>query len=160
MGAGAVLPWPRVTTEAAGFSDMGIGRTLLEAEGYDPKQHSETFPRSTKIRFEFPARGKRPPVTLYWYDGGHYRPPQPEELKGEAGGRGGRFNALIIGDKGKIVHGSKYKDWVTIPQYFRKHGYKAWTGGKIYHREIGKFSDPIAPLGSARRAQHSRAVCA
>ncbi len=38
----------------------------------------------------------------------------------------------------------KYKDWVTIPQYFRKHGYTAVTGGKIYHQPHGKFSDPIA----------------
>jgi len=38
----------------------------------------------------------------------------------------------------------KYKDWVTIPQYFRKHGYVALTGGKIYHMPQGKFSDPIA----------------
>ncbi|MDA7873875.1 sulfatase-like hydrolase/transferase [Rhodopirellula sp.] len=38
----------------------------------------------------------------------------------------------------------KYRQWVTIPQYFRQHGYMAWTGGKIYHRAKGKFSDPIA----------------
>jgi len=38
----------------------------------------------------------------------------------------------------------KYKDWETIPQYFRKHGYMALTGGKIYHQPHGKFSDPIA----------------
>jgi len=38
----------------------------------------------------------------------------------------------------------KYKDWETIPQYFRKHGYMALTGGKIYHMPHGKFSDPIA----------------
>jgi len=38
----------------------------------------------------------------------------------------------------------KYKDWETIPQYFRKHGYMALTGGKIYHMPQGKFSDPIA----------------
>ncbi len=38
----------------------------------------------------------------------------------------------------------KYKDWETIPQYFRKHGYTAVTGGKIYHQPHGKFSDPIA----------------
>ncbi len=38
----------------------------------------------------------------------------------------------------------KYKDWVTIPQYFRQHGYTAVTGGKIYHQAHGKFSDPIA----------------
>ena len=36
-----------------------------------------------------------------------------------------------------------YREWVTIPQYFRQHGYKAWTGGKIYPQTHGKFSDPI-----------------
>ena len=50
----------------------------------------------------------------------------------------------IYGNKTWFRDHPKYKDWVTIPQYFRKHGYKAWTGGKIYHREVGKFSDPIA----------------
>jgi len=38
----------------------------------------------------------------------------------------------------------RFKDWVTIPQYFRQHGYTAWTGGKIYHQPAGKWSDPIA----------------
>ncbi|PHR86462.1 MAG: iduronate-2-sulfatase [Blastopirellula sp.] len=35
-------------------------------------------------------------------------------------------------------------DWVTIPQYFRQHGYKAWTGGKIFHQAHGKWSDPVS----------------
>ncbi len=38
----------------------------------------------------------------------------------------------------------RFKDWVTIPQYFRRHGYAALAGGKIYHMPGGKFSDPIA----------------
>ena len=29
----------------------------------------ETFPRSERIRWEFPARGDLPPVTAYWHDG-------------------------------------------------------------------------------------------
>ena len=36
------------------------------------------------------------------------------------------------------------QNWVTIPQYFRKHGYIAWTGGKIFHKPQGKWSDPIS----------------
>ena len=36
------------------------------------------------------------------------------------------------------------KDWVTIPQYFRHHGYVAWGGGKLYHQAHGKFSDAEA----------------
>jgi arylsulfatase A-like enzyme len=37
-----------------------------------------------------------------------------------------------------------YKDRVTLPQYFRKHGYIAWSGGKIYHQPHGKWSDPVS----------------
>jgi arylsulfatase A-like enzyme len=50
----------------------------------------------------------------------------------------------IYGNKAWFRDHPKYKNWVTIPQYFRKHGYAAWTGGKIYHQAHGKFSDQIA----------------
>lgn len=39
----------------------------------------------------------------------------------------------------------KYRQWVTIPQYFRQHGYMAWTRGKIYHQAKGCFQ--IQSLG-------------
>ena len=32
-------------------------------------RNSLTFPKTTVTRFEFPARGNMPPVTVYWYDG-------------------------------------------------------------------------------------------
>jgi hypothetical protein len=32
----------------------------------------------------------------------------------------------------------KLKDWVTIPQYLRQHGYIAWAGEKINHQAHGK----------------------
>jgi hypothetical protein len=56
------------------------------------------FPRASTIRFEFPARGNMPPVTLYWYDGLKEQPkikgvPEGEYLgdlprMGAGGGRG------------------------------------------------------------------------
>jgi len=96
---------------------------VAEAEGYDPGKHGETFPDSTKVRFQFPARGQRPPVTLYWYDGDRYHPPRPEEVKeGEEsipvpGWRPGKqVGALVVGDKGKIVYGSHgARDWRILP---------------------------------------------
>lgn len=50
----------------------------------------------------------------------------------------------IYGNKTWFRDHPKFKYWVTIPEYFREHGYKAWTGGKIYHQAGGKFSDANA----------------
>lgn len=38
----------------------------------------------------------------------------------------------------------KFGDWVTLPQYFRNHGYQAYGGGKIFHLSGGKWSDPLS----------------
>ena len=38
--------------------------TTIEAEG--PPAHSESTPRHLRVRWQFPARGMRPPVTLTW----------------------------------------------------------------------------------------------
>jgi predicted dehydrogenase len=64
---------------------------------------SETFPRASIVRFEFPARGSKPPVKLTWSDG-RLLPPIPDEL--EKGRRVPESGALIIGEKGTIMHGS------------------------------------------------------
>ena len=104
--------------------DLGAPTSVVaEAEGYDHKIHGETFPLSSKIRFEFPARGQRPPVTLYWYDGDRYAPPHPEELEeGEESipwsGRNRKpVGGLVIGDRGKIVYGSHgAANWRIIPE--------------------------------------------
>jgi hypothetical protein len=59
-------------------------------EGTSPIQ----YPKKSVTRFEFPARGAMPPVTLYWYDaatGPMYRPqgiPETEPLIGGAGAFG------------------------------------------------------------------------
>jgi len=50
----------------------------------------------------------------------------------------------IYGNRAWFRDHPKFKDWQTIPQYFRKQGYTAWTGGKVYHQPDGKWSDPIA----------------
>ncbi len=104
--------------------DLGVPTSIVaEAEGYDPEEHGDTFPQSSKIQFEFPARGERPPVTMYWYDGERYTFPRPEELNdGEAvipsGARGGPpVGGLVVGDKGKIVYGSHgAAEWRIIPE--------------------------------------------
>lgn len=90
---------------------------VAECEGYDHKIHGETFPKSSKITYEFPERervegGVLPAVTLTWYDGDLYVPPHPEEVPaGEVSiplsGRGRKpVGGLVVGDRGKIAYGT------------------------------------------------------
>lgn len=101
------------------FGDMGcysfagvfkildlIPPTAVEAcsgESYD-----ETFPKSSIVHLDFPARGNRPAVHMAWYDGG-MRPPRPAGLKQEDQHffRSGEDNEgiMYVGDKGLILAG-------------------------------------------------------
>lgn len=105
------------------FSALGM-RTptsvMAEAEGYEPGKHGDTFPKSSKIRFEFPEKGPLPALTLYWYDGTGYAPPRPAELKdGEElipGSERGASGGYVVGDKGKIAYASHgAARWRIIP---------------------------------------------
>jgi len=62
--------------------------------------NEETYPLASIVRYEFPSRGKMPPVTLTWYDGG-MRPMQIREL--EEGMKMGSGGTLYVGKKGKIL---------------------------------------------------------
>ena len=64
--------------------------------------NNETFPKWQIITYYFPARGKRPPVKMVWYDGGK-KPPRPPEL--EEGRDVGSNGIMFVGDKGKILCG-------------------------------------------------------
>jgi hypothetical protein len=68
------------------------------------KIHNDySFPIASTIRFKFAAKGSRPPLDLYWYDGG-IRPPTPEELERE-GAELAAEGMMFVGDKGKILAG-------------------------------------------------------
>jgi hypothetical protein len=79
----------------------------------EPK--NENYPRSTIVRYKFPAREDMPPATLTWWDGG-LMPPRPEEL--EEGRRMGDEDGglLFIGDKGKLMAGCYGKSPRLIPE--------------------------------------------
>jgi predicted dehydrogenase len=70
---------------------------------YVPEVASETYPRASVVRYEFPARGDMPPVKLTWYDG-RLLPPRPIDL--EPGRKLGTNGAILVGEKGTIMHGS------------------------------------------------------
>ncbi len=73
---------------------------------------SETFPAWATLRFEFPARGGLPPVTMYWYDGG--KKPSAKFLGGRQPAKNG---AILVGDKGTLYSVEwTGGDWHLLPK--------------------------------------------
>jgi len=82
-------------------------------EETEPKH--EMYPRSSIVRYRFPARDKMPAVDLTWWDGG-LMPARPAGL--EPGRRMGDNNGgiLLIGDKGAIVAGCYGESPRLVPE--------------------------------------------
>ena len=68
-----------------------------------PEISTQTYPSASIVRMKFPKRGKHPEVNLTWSDG-RILPPIPEEFK--PGERFTLSGAMLVGDKGKIIHDS------------------------------------------------------
>jgi soluble cytochrome b562 len=107
------------------FRALRLGYPIsIEAESSGINK--ETYPKSSKIRFEFPAREGLVPVTFWWYDGA---PDSPEtfrphadltsdilEMVGRQKDRSGNprpkklpgSGCLLVGDKGRIFSPDDY----------------------------------------------------
>jgi len=88
----------------------------VSVEASSTKMFPDVYPLGVLARFEFPARGDMPPVTLSWYDGG-LKPPTPKDLEP---GRGISGN-LYIGDNGilmgeRLIPESKMKAYGQPPK--------------------------------------------
>ena len=73
-----------------------------------------SFPAACAIRFKFAAKGGRPALDVFWYDGS-MQPPTPEELEAdnkELPPEG----MMFVGDKGKILAGFRGEDPRIIPE--------------------------------------------
>ncbi|MDD5519189.1 MAG: Gfo/Idh/MocA family oxidoreductase [Kiritimatiellae bacterium] len=86
---------------------------LLEINGSGGK---ETFANQSKFKWVFPAKGRRPGFTAFWYSGG-LKPSAPEELlKDPTRKRGDKLpelpdtGNLYIGTKGKLLVAGDYAD--------------------------------------------------
>ena len=75
--------------------------------------HAETYPKTSRIRFEFPARQGLAPLKFWWYDGNPddpYKPytlplrPAPEATKDliDIYGKLPSEGILLVGDRGKL----------------------------------------------------------
>lgn len=79
------------------FKALKLGHPI-SVEACSTKLDPEIYPLGVIARYEFPARGDLPPVTLTWYDGG-LKPPRPNQL--EPGRR--MEDVIYVGEKGTIM---------------------------------------------------------
>ncbi len=80
----------------------------IEAEGPLPVR-PETYPDQLTVRWEHPARGKRPPVKLTWYDG-KQRPKSPEGVDLTQW----HLGVMFVGEKGVLV--ADYSKRILLPE--------------------------------------------
>lgn len=98
--------------------------TVIENE-ISSRMYPETFPKSSRIRYEFPEREGLPPLKFWWYDGNpgnvdpkkHQYTPDMSPLRPNADitkeivdmrGKLPTSGALLIGDKGKVFSPDDY----------------------------------------------------
>ena len=77
--------------------------------------YAETFPKTSRIRFEFPEREGLPPLKFWWYDGNPTDALKPVRPTAESTheivttmGKLPEAGALIIGEKGKLFSPDDY----------------------------------------------------
>jgi len=78
-------------------------RDPVSVFAHTSSHNKDSYPSSSKIIYEFAARGDRPAVTLFWYDGGEL--PVAELFDGKTVSRSG---CLVIGDRGKLYSPDDY----------------------------------------------------
>jgi len=105
FGNGTVGDWTCHVVDPVFWAlDLGAPSTIgAKVKEYDFKTQGDAFPKGEIITCEFPAKGKRGPVTLHWYSGIE-KIPRPAEL--EADEKDVDTGAVVIGEKGTIVYGS------------------------------------------------------
>lgn len=121
-----------------------------ETRGWNPAKDREFFPPGVRITFEFPAKGRRPPLKILWHDG-TWMIPRPAEL-GESS-KMVATGAVIRGKDGVIMHGSHGAGGVKIVPR-EKHQQFVAGGMEKKHRRVkgGHQRDWLDAIREGRQA--------
>lgn len=149
FGSGTIGDWVCHVVDPSFWAlDLGAPTSIqADAENYDPVEHADTVPAGSRVIFKFPAKGKRGPVTLYWYSGTRTIP-QPEGL--EPNRKPPKTGAVILGTKGGIMHGSHGAGGVKLFPEKRMKAYK--QPAETIPRVPGHFQDWLLAIKTGREA--------
>jgi len=102
FGAGLLGDWSCHTLDAP-FWSLALGMpSVVELENKSGGS-SEFAPDASTVRFEFPARGAKPPVLLRWHEG----LPKPELREAWGLEKIGDSGMIMTGDKGSLMTGER-----------------------------------------------------
>ena len=152
FGTGCIGDWfCHVVDPSFWALDLGSPtHVTAEVEGYDPAKHGMTYPPATQITYEFAAKGDRGPVKLVWHDGNN-KIPTPEGFP--ADDEVPRTGAILIGDKGMIVHGSHGAGGChLVPQSVRDQYSGAGAPPETIPRVKGHHWDWLEAIRTGRQA--------
>jgi predicted dehydrogenase len=125
--------------------DLGHPKTIQASSTRFTK---DSYPVAETVTYEFPARGKQPPVKLTWYDGG-LAPMRPKELEngrmmGDEGG-----GVLFVGKKGRLMCGTYGENPRLLPEKLMK-DYK--RPPKTIPRSPGIHEEWIAAIKEGKKS--------
>ena len=90
------------------FRGLELGE-IIAGEAVEVSEHfDDTYPKTSKVCLTYAARGSKPPVNLFWYDG--YKKPAQEIMPQVVAtlGQVPTTGCLIVGDKGMLVNTDDY----------------------------------------------------
>lgn len=107
LGNAELGDWACHTLDAPFWAlDLGTPN-VVESEFSVRSQMPEAFiTDQSLLRFEFPARGNKPPVTMKWYEGGLVPENRPEWMLREIRGSG----MIMVGEKMSVLTGGRPND--------------------------------------------------
>lgn len=149
FGNGTVGDWVCHVVDPVFWAlDLGAPSTIeAKVKDYDPKTQGDAFPKGEVIRYEFPAKGDRNAITLYWYSGTEPIPRVPDL---EPDRNPVQTGAFVIGDKGTIMYGSHGAGGVRIVPESKMREYK--LPEKKLPRVPGHHHDWITAIREGRKA--------
>ena len=125
--------WACHTLDAP-FWSLELGMPVATEPVYEYSAPEGFLPDRSIIRFEFPARGNKPPVVLTWYEGGLKPDLRPEWKMDEIPGSG----MIMVGDKQNIITGGRPNNaQLMMP----KEEWESWVANEMPEASIPRIEE-------------------